>query len=244
MPTKTRPPLLDEASYPILDTEYEEYDERVQLRHVREGDTLHVGEINFKVNIKKTGTKWTEVFEAGHRILRDLNESLVTVTRRRQTKASRAADRRVDSNRAILRNLEEDLDRPDDDDAYWVRKVGEELDEMKTRVNKGWLLGSDYIGSLMLAQSRAKVRGEWLQAVEWAASGKKHVDRYKDDSPLWEGDLVDVLEEFIDHLNEKLVSMQSSFPLSRSSSVIENVMTDVDVWVVAEFIKDAKWWRL
>lgn len=235
MPTKTQqlPALLDEASYPDPEEEYETYDVTTTASGVQRGDVILLDCVETMVGRTSTGTKWTELFKTrtDHKIMRVPNHTEITVTRRRATDTYRDASQRADANRRIARNVAADLGDPNMTAATEVR-LG--LEKCIEKLDQGWLLQSNDIREIVTAQATAKIRAQWIDAVQYVASGGRED---------FNGDLIDLLDEFIADLKNRLVQMQSSFALSRSTSVIENVMTDTDMWAIAQFIDQARWWK-
>ena len=135
------------------ETVYETYDDDVLAGHVIKGDVID----GRMVATNKVGTKWSEIRNPdGELIFRVTNDTPVTVTRRKQTAASRKSDERWFSKKRILKELES--------------LEGEENPALDVAVK---VINSDYryfdysdFGAMMERQARWRVNAQFRAAYE------------------------------------------------------------------------------
>ena len=194
----------------------------VSAAHVKKGD-VYGGRT---VYTKKTGTKWTELREEdGMLILRTLNEDPISVAREVPTDEERAA---VEAERAAERRA-----RSNEDIEAWVRtKIGKFEERMHGYtlkiINGSMSYSYDSYGSMMEEQAEFEI----AQAVKsiFEQGLKSDEDRSEENLEFWAGrerDWVNAFELWVEQAKEELTSRYSVRALSRSTSVISNLLEDV-----------------
>ncbi len=208
-------------SYP--ETVYEDYQIDIYAGEVKPGDRFPTDTHDRVVAKNKVGTKWSDIRdEEGFLIARLTNDTPVTVTRSRETKASRKATQRHDSNRKILR----------------------ELERMKGATNPALdraakVLGSEYgyfdysdVGTMLDGQATWRINNEFVHAWEYTLTS---------DPEKFDGDYVDFVQEFVKDLTERLLT-KTRYAANRSTNQISNLMDDLQVQAMSTFIDNTKWW--
>jgi len=211
--------LTSRDHYPEPEREFELRVETVPARDVNAGDVISDGTV---VHRSKNGTKWTELFDANEkRICRILSDTDVTVTRKHETEASREARLRWMLADRIL-------------DKYERNPMGE-LDNAVKHLDKRVAdYGSvDYgdVGNLLTANARREVLGYFQHTCDARASQEDY-----------EGDIVDVHDEFIEGLKVLMSSAYRNRGISRSSNQLSNLMEDVLEEARADFIHRSYIW--
>lgn len=210
----------DENAYAYHeDTEYE----IVTMVDVPPASLRRDDELNGELVAKtKVGTKWVEIRDADSKLIqRVLRDETVTIRRRVETKESRDRDHRVDGNRMILRQLVSY-------DAGFKRAI-EKLNE-----DLGRYFFADYsrLQDLMEEQAEYRVMRRFDQAVTYCSEQDE-----------FEGDLVDVLDDFCDTLRSEVLAPYRNRGIGRSSNQLSNLQEDVDNEAKLNFIDNAKYWR-
>ena len=213
--------LKNPDSYPYPDTQWARYEEEVRADAVWKSDGI-VLEHGIKPAAEvKTGTKWTHITDKnGATILRVERDAIVKVLRRHETAESREAYRRAERNRRLCEQLTtygQSLERA-------RRKLDKELDEYH-------YVDYSALGDLMEAQAERRLWARFEATVN-------HFQK-KDD---FTGDLVDVFDEYAEGLKQQLVEKYRHRSLSRSTSIVSNLLQDVETEVIASFLSSLKWW--
>lgn len=209
--------FTDEDYYPIPDSQYETYETETTARNVRRGDVLD----GKKVKDNKTGPKWSDISDtSGKRIMRVYAGTTLSVTRKRETDVSREVSRRADKNRAIARELV-NFD-PLESMNVAAREIAKNISDYQQ--TSYW-----QIGNLLTSQAKAKVELRFRATVEYFAE--------KED---FDGDLVDVLDDFVADLKEGMLVSHRHRSISRSTNQLSNLIEDCEREAEAEFIHQAE----
>lgn len=215
MPKTKETPLYTEP-----ETEYEYVEETKRIGNLRRGDNVQgwpaIGEIIH-------GHKYLTIKDSsGKQILRELAtaeflNSEVQVRVRRQTPASRAADRRYDGNISILRELR----------LYEQNYVG-----AKERFHARWeewgALNYDFVGSLLNSEAKYKLWAAFAANIEYELEqGKDHVQ---------------AMTDFVAMLKDRILKGYLVKGISRSSNQLSNLMEDVSNEAMIEFIQESRWY--
>jgi hypothetical protein len=201
--------LTVEVTVPEAVTEVNKY--TVKMTEVRRADVVN-GRVVDRV---KSGPKWTELLDAdGKRIARIESEFETYIERAEETGESRDARNRAYANRGIQRKL--------NDPATAVADAVAKIAEASA---KGHEIGYNLLADLISAQAKAKVWASFRSAVLAAPDGL---------------DLTEVRDAFRARLTDHLVGAVSGSQtgLSRSTSVVSNVLDDADRAAIADFIRD------
>lgn len=215
--------FFDPEFYSDPEVEYTEELVHCALRNVCRGDSLNA----MYVGSVKTGTKWTEVRaqESGTLILRDLNDTQVTVYRQKYTAEYRDAVREYDRNIRLIQNTLEDRSLTKLQRAG--KKLAEDLEDEH--------IGYGTIEDLITTNAERQVRRDWLAAVEWA--------RNPANEKPWQGTAGELFDAYLEDLKERLVARSTyNVSTSRSTNMVSNLMDDAEREAMAKFINDAKWW--
>lgn len=212
--------ITDPAHYDKLGDIPLEYDVRVEevaARYVQQGDIL----ANHTVGEVKRGTKWADISDTeGKRILRVPLSDLVSVERQYPTEESVNARGRAHRNERIARAL-----------ATRTDQIQEALDKLNKHYAEYGYLRHWEVEPLIAAAAEEKVWRRFVSAVS-------HYEEQED----FEGDLVDVVEEFKEHLKEGLTGEYRHRALSRSTSIVSNLMDDCDTAAEAAFVNKHWLW--
>lgn len=212
---------FDINDYPEPDTEWEDYEENIQAKLARKGDRLDDGSPVF--GRISNGHKYTRIFGLDEQqLLRVELDTIITVTRRRETEESRERTGRYDKIRRICRTLR-DLDLDSD-----LESVLERLNGDAKQYHY-----ADYgvVGMLISAQAERRVWAQFQQAAEWASKAEAAT-----------GDPVDFLDEYLDDLRNQLCAPHNHRSISRSTNVLSNLMDDAQLEQIAKFIDHTRWW--
>ncbi len=205
-------------TYPMPDPVMEKILDDVEIQLMRKGDTLF--DASRVVETVKTGPKWTELLDAeGKRILRLPKESIVMRQREVETKDSQVAIHRVRKNRSLLVGI---LSAKDN--------VQAALQNLNDTVEQYGYATESALSTLLKAQADMKVWGDFSRMANGEGAEKRQ-----------EKDLYDSMKTFSKHLGEKLIEGAQYNALSRSTSVLTNIMNDVDREAAARFIENARW---
>jgi hypothetical protein len=198
-------------TYDIPDHEYVTETLTVPATEVRKGDQVRGRE----VHQIKTGPTWVNLRDANDsRILQVQREgSTVVVERRTATPESKAAARRAIENYELQRELQN-------------RDKGLQaaIDKMTAETLIG-RLSSFTLENLLQAQAEHKLLNQFAAMAEYA----------EDD------DLVTVKEALTEQIEAKLLGRYTHRALSRSTSVTQNILDDVDLEVAAKFFDRRRW---
>ena len=211
--------IIDPATYAQPETEYKTVQLTVRADQVRAGDVRLKTQGNRTVTREvaevKVGTKWVYLRDAQGKTIDELPlEAGVLVQRTQQTEDSAQAQHRAYQNRKLAQTL---AGRSDGVQSALAR-VTEQITEYGA---------ADYnaISGLLAAQAQLKVHNELV--------GMALTEKYED--------LVAAAHAFAERLKNQLVQDVRHRALSRSTSVVSNLLEDCDREAMAKFIDDMRW---
>lgn len=206
--------IFTEATYAWLDSEYDFAELEMSAKAVKVGDLLNNG----TVTAVKTGRKWaylTVQFPTLTKVVEiELNE-VIRVSRRTQTQASVLADRRVYANRVIAKRVTERAEGTD-----------EALANVAHEISEYGAAGYNSLSNLMAEQAKRALLNEFV------GFATRQPDLFED---AYAAKLA-----FIEVVKDRLAS-DSFRALSRSTSVVSNLLDDVRRETELRFVADSRW---
>jgi hypothetical protein len=198
--------------------EFETYTETIKAGAAREGDMITSDPAMRRIRKVKAATKWTELrTEDGTLILRTLSDSDIEVYRERETEASRNRRSREAKNARLLNAAAEHQPQSN------TKKALEALNE---RVAAGCMVDHWLTSRLLDAQAEDEVLDVLFHLVNERAT-----------DPESATDAVDVLEAYKTKLMEQMIgSHDLTSGLSRSTSMVSNLMNDAKREAIARFL--------
>lgn len=196
----------------------------VKIEDVHKGDTFARADKERVVHAVKLGTKWVELrTEDGMLIIRQQVGTVVPVAREVETDESKARRQRALKNETIRKSLDKR------ETQHATKKATAKIQE---KLEKGYLIDSFTMSKLIAGQAEDKVYD--LLAHRMESVGRE----------LEDGTIVDetfVYERFVEEMKERLIGgYDLTRGLSRSTSVVSNVMDDAEREAIVEFIRHGK----
>lgn len=204
--------ILDPATYADPPLSYSEAEVTIPAESVRVGDVLDGN----RIASVKSGSKWTYLRDDNNKVLAEVqNRENVTVRRQEATADFSTEQYRARANRVIAERLS----------SRWgsLRSVQSKLND---DLDKNGTLDPAVLSRLLAVQAELKILDEFVQVASRSTNGE---------------DLVDVQREFADYLSHRLVRESRNKALTRSSSVVVNLLDDVDREAMAEYIEKSRW---
>lgn len=221
---------MNTTAIEIPEAEYRTEISKVELQDVRKGDTLVTGaQSPVNVHSVKVGTKWVELRDViGKLIIRAEVGTEVSVARDVETEESKERRLRAKKNEMIR-------------EAVAKRDVNSAQKKALAVINKaveeGYQVSSFQMADLLAAQAEDKVYDR-LGAFITNNVGREIEDK------VW--DEVDAYEAYRETMKERLLgSYDMTRGLSRSTSMVSNLMDDAEREATVEFIRHGilKWWN-
>jgi hypothetical protein len=202
------------------ETEYERVEMQVRADEVRKEDQL-LNNASLEVKARKTGTKWTELFDfEGGKIMRVLNDTTVTVLRKQETKGSAVAYELWWRETKLAKRFTTD---PRDVFMAEVQKFNE-------HIANDYQLDYTRYGAIMEAQEKYTLERRIRQSLE---------HQYTEEGKT----LVEAWNAFVEHIRLSLTEgYGGTWGISRSSNQVSNLIEDVQRQVLVEFCREAKWY--
>ena len=222
---------MNTTAIEIPEAEYRTEISKVELQDVKKGDTLVTGaQSPVNVHSVKVGTKWVELRDViGKLILRAEVGTEVSVARDVETDESKERRLRARKNEMIRKAVAER-------DVNSAQKKA--LAVINKAVEEGYIVSSFQTADLIAAQAEDKVYDR-LGAYITNNVGRE----------LEDGTVIDetaAYEAYRESLKERLLgSYDLTRGLSRSTSVVSNLMDDAEREATVEFIRHGilKWWN-
>lgn len=214
-----------------MDKQYTTQQFTVGAGNVQRGDVISTenpGNLPYGATVErvKVGTKYATLIDANDQPMARLYaDTPVVVERQVETDESKAARRRA----YVLDDIENDL-------AKWQPQMPKVANDVWTKAANYEKVTSFTMDALIQAQAEDKVWLGWRKAYDYLTARPEERG-----GPL---DALQALALYVEELRKEIVRKASYGLLSRSTSVVSNVMEDAELAAKAEFVEHAERWSL